>query len=57
MYVKMTIDLVSPAEQQQKNVKRHHRKKTIDELSDAITGGKDIGSGYSIYWKKCGNIG
>ena len=30
---------------------------TIDELSNAITGGKDIVSGHPIYRKKCGNIG
>ena len=33
-------------------------KNTIDELSDAITGGKDIGLWlYPIYRKKCVNIG
>ena len=32
---------------------------TIDELSDAITGGKNIGlwSSNTVYQKKCGDIG
>jgi len=32
-------------------------KNTIDELSEAITGGKDIGLWSSNVPEKCGNIG
>jgi len=32
-------------------------KNTIDELADAITGGKDIGLSSSDTPEKCGNIG